>query len=98
MSTKDSISIRYRATDTVYIADNSVGGIIFILIYIVKGVSFFCYIFEKTAIGDEKMGNIFENRKNWQLKKIGSTHQIQRLKEYSGEYRKVWEREKICVA
>lgn len=44
------------------------------------------------------MGNIFENRKNWQLKKIGSTHQIQRLKEYSGEYRKVWEREKICVA
>lgn len=40
------------------------------------------------------MGNIFENRKNSQSRKIGSLHQIQRLQEYRGEYRKVWEREK----
>lgn len=35
------------------------------------------------------MGNIFENRKNSQSRKIGSLQQIQRLKEYHGEYRKV---------
>lgn len=34
------------------------------------------------------MGNIFENRKNSQSRKIGSLHQIQRLQEYRGEYRK----------
>lgn len=38
------------------------------------------------------MGNIFENRKSRQLRETGS--QLQRLKEYCGEYRKVWEREK----
>lgn len=40
------------------------------------------------------MGNIFENRKHWRSRKLGSLHQIQRLKEYRGEYREVWEREK----
>ena len=40
------------------------------------------------------MGTIFENRKNWRSRKLGSLHQIQRLKEFRGEYRKVWEREK----
>ncbi|MDN0042795.1 hypothetical protein [Mediterraneibacter glycyrrhizinilyticus] len=40
------------------------------------------------------MGNIFENRKNWQSRRSGSLRQIQRLQEYCVEYRKVWEREK----
>lgn len=40
------------------------------------------------------MGNIFENRKNRQLRKRGSFYQIQRLQEYRGEYRMAWEREK----
>ena len=38
------------------------------------------------------MGNIFENRKSRQSRETGP--QLQRLKEYRGEYRKVWEREK----
>lgn len=40
------------------------------------------------------MGNIFENRKSRQSRKTGSFYQLQRLKEYRGEYWKVWEREK----
>ena len=40
------------------------------------------------------MGNIFENRKNWQSRRSGSLRQIQRLQEYRGEYRKVGERAK----
>lgn len=40
------------------------------------------------------MGNIFENRKNRQLRRIGSVYQIQRLQEYHGKYREASEREK----
>lgn len=40
------------------------------------------------------MGNISENRKNWQSRRRGSLCQIQRLQEYRGEYRKVWVRSK----
>ena len=40
------------------------------------------------------MGNISENRKNWQSRRRGSLCQIQRLQEYRGEYRKVWVRAK----
>ena len=40
------------------------------------------------------MGNIFENRMNRQSIGLGSFYQIQRLKEYRGGYREVWEREK----
>ena len=40
------------------------------------------------------MGNIFENRMNRQSIGLGSFYQIQRLKEYLGEYQEVREREK----
>ena len=94
MSTKDSISIRYQATDTVYIADSFVGRITFIRICTVESTSSFCYIFKNTAIGDEKMGNIFENRESWQSRRSGLLRQIQWLQEYRGEYRKARERGK----
>ena len=41
------------------------------------------------------MGNIFENRKSRQSRKTGSFYQLQRLKEYRGKYRKVWERKNM---
>ncbi len=47
MTTKDSISIRYRATDTVYIAGSSVGRITFICICTVESTPSLCYIFKK---------------------------------------------------
>lgn len=63
MSTKDSISIRYQATDTVYIADNSGGRIIFILIYTVEGMASIGYIFKNIVIGDGKIGIYSRMRK-----------------------------------